>query len=146
MASYSPELLWECVKGSSSFIRKTNKQLRMPVMTAEPGNSCGLNSYKYSGLANKNVLDIAPVKKGTRETVILTTSSKKVSRGQRPASRLVKTGVRKQSKKALSALEKKLSGGYYRRDLLELAKVKYAKITKSFKKKKVVVKSRRSGK
>ena len=123
MASFSPELLWECVRGSSSFIRKNNKQLGTPVMSAEPGNLCGLNSFKYSGLANKKVLDIAPVKNGARETIILTTSSKKASRSQRPASMFVKTGVRKQLTKALSALDEKLSACYYRRDLLELAKV-----------------------
>eukprot|EP00409_Alexandrium_fundyense_P002614 CAMPEP_0185907322 /NCGR_PEP_ID=MMETSP0196C-20130402/6869_1 /TAXON_ID=2932 /ORGANISM="Alexandrium fundyense, Strain CCMP1719" /LENGTH=51 /DNA_ID=CAMNT_0028627259 /DNA_START=62 /DNA_END=213 /DNA_ORIENTATION=+ len=48
----SAALIWECVKDSSSFIRKCRNA---PVMTAEPGNLCGLNLFKYSGLAGKRV-------------------------------------------------------------------------------------------
>lgn len=39
-----------------------------------------------------------------------------------------------------------ISAGFYRRDLLDLAKAKYANVKTSFKKMKTVVKSRRAGK
>ena len=64
----------------------------------------------------------------------------------RPASLYVETGLSKKAGDASSSLDKVISAGFYRRDLLELAKAKYAKVKTSFKKKKVVVKSRRAGK
>ncbi|CAE7784905.1 rpl28 [Symbiodinium sp. KB8] len=60
----APDLLWECVKNSSSFIRK-NKNV--PTMTAEPGNLTGLNSFKYSGLAGKLVLGLDSKKVGKKD-------------------------------------------------------------------------------
>eukprot|EP00747_Dinoflagellata_sp_TGD_P161589 gnl/TRDRNA2_/TRDRNA2_178200_c0_seq1.p1 gnl/TRDRNA2_/TRDRNA2_178200_c0~~gnl/TRDRNA2_/TRDRNA2_178200_c0_seq1.p1 ORF type:complete len:141 (+),score=41.86 gnl/TRDRNA2_/TRDRNA2_178200_c0_seq1:84-506(+) len=136
----SPELIWECVKNSSSFIRKSPN---MPVMSAEPANLCGLNSFKYSGLAGK-AFDIAAVKTGKKETIVVSQSNKKGSRGYRPKSLLHKTGVNKASKKGLASLEKMMGARYYRRDLLALAKVKYGKVKTSLRKKKIAPKSRRS--
>jgi len=118
----------------------------MPVMTAEPGNLTGLNSFKYSGLANKQVLDVRPETSGKKESVVLVTRHAKGSRAARPSASLLKTGVKKQCKKGLAALTKATTGAFYRRDLADIAAVKYAKVLKSFKKKKVTVKSRRAGK
>jgi large subunit ribosomal protein L28e len=137
------DLIWMCVKKNSSFIRKSPN---MPVMTAEPGNLTGLNSYKFSGLASAQVLNVASVKTGSKESIILTTRNKKASRSARPARLYVENGINKQAKKGLQALDKVMDAGYYRRDLLDLAKIKYAKIKKSFKRKKMVVKSRRVSK
>merc|ERR1719375_3059997 len=131
-----------CVKKNSSFLRKSRD---MPVMTAEPGNLSGLNSYKFSGLASDKVLGLSPVISGKKESIVLTTRHAKGSRAARPGSAMVKTGIKKSAKKGLGQLEKTIDQGYYRRDLLELARVKYGKIKQSFKKKKVVVKSRRAG-
>lgn len=135
------DLIWMCVKKNSSFIRKSPN---MPVMSAEPGNLTGLNSYKFSGLASAQVLDLKPVTEGKKESIVMTTRHKKASRASRPGSMYIETGIKKQDKKGLAALEKAMGAGYYRRDLLDLAKVKYGKIKKSFKKKAVTVKSRRS--
>merc|ERR1719387_2559851 len=115
-------------------------------MTAEPGNLTGTNSYKFSGLASGQVLNLSPMKKGKKECIVLTTRHKKASRAARPGSMLLETGVNKQAKKGLAALDKVMDAGYYRRDLLDVAKSKYGKIKKSFKTKKLVVKSRRSAK
>eukprot|EP00427_Karlodinium_veneficum_P024755 CAMPEP_0169117974 /NCGR_PEP_ID=MMETSP1015-20121227/30749_1 /TAXON_ID=342587 /ORGANISM="Karlodinium micrum, Strain CCMP2283" /LENGTH=118 /DNA_ID=CAMNT_0009180703 /DNA_START=95 /DNA_END=451 /DNA_ORIENTATION=- len=118
----------------------------MPVMTAEAGNLTGMNSYKFSGLASAQVFDLSSSIKGKKETIVMTTRHKKTSRASRPGSMLLETGINKNSKKGLATLEKAMDAGFYRRDLMDLAKVKYGKITKSFKKKKVTIKSRRSGK
>eukprot|EP00427_Karlodinium_veneficum_P018865 CAMPEP_0169124724 /NCGR_PEP_ID=MMETSP1015-20121227/34478_1 /TAXON_ID=342587 /ORGANISM="Karlodinium micrum, Strain CCMP2283" /LENGTH=118 /DNA_ID=CAMNT_0009188161 /DNA_START=133 /DNA_END=489 /DNA_ORIENTATION=- len=118
----------------------------MPVMTAEPGNLTGMNSYKFSGLASAQVLDVSSKTAGKKESIILTTRHKKASRASRPGLRVLDTGLNKSDKKGLAALDKVMDAGFYRRDLLDLAKAKYAKIKSSFKKKKVVVKSRRSTK
>eukprot|EP00747_Dinoflagellata_sp_TGD_P161892 gnl/TRDRNA2_/TRDRNA2_178893_c0_seq1.p1 gnl/TRDRNA2_/TRDRNA2_178893_c0~~gnl/TRDRNA2_/TRDRNA2_178893_c0_seq1.p1 ORF type:complete len:142 (+),score=36.62 gnl/TRDRNA2_/TRDRNA2_178893_c0_seq1:74-499(+) len=134
------ELIWECVKDNSSFIRKSPN---MPVFSAESGNLCGLNSFKYSGLANKNVLNVSSQKTGKKETIVVTQSNKKSSRAYRPKSLFRTTGVNKASKKGLASLEKMTGARYYRRDLMALAKAKYVKIKTSLKKKKITVKSRR---
>lgn len=142
----SGDLIWEIVKNNSSFIRQPRRKNQgMPVFNAEPGNLMGLNSYKYSGLGGK-VLDVKAVKTGQKEKIILVTSNKKKSRSIRPASMFVETGLSKKAGDASSSLDKVVSAGFYRRDLLELAKAKYAKVKTSFKKKKLVVKSRRAGK
>jgi len=115
-------------------------------MTAEPGNLCALNSFKYSGLANKKVLDIKPVLKKPKESIVMTTSNTKRGAFKKPKALLLSTGLKKASKGGLEALDKKVAGGCYRRDLLEIAKQKYVKVKQSFKKKKAAVKSRRAAK
>merc|ERR1711957_931090 len=137
----APQLIWQCVRNNSSFIRKSPN---MPVMTAERGNLVGLNSLKFSGLANKNIFDIHPVIKGKKETISMTTRTKKRAGAARPNSRLIETGVTKNSKKAMAAISSLLETGLYRPDLLELAKTKYGKIRTSFKKKQTVKKWRRN--
>merc|ERR1719263_2428119 len=112
-------------------------------MTAEPGNLSGLNSYKFSGLIG-NTLGVSCEIKGKKESVLLTQSHKKASRQARPSAMSITTGLSKNFKKGVAALDKVLDAGYYRRDLLDLAKVKYTKVKQSFKKKKVTVKSRRA--
>eukprot|EP00928_Gymnodinium_smaydae_P011639 TRINITY_DN1426_c0_g3_i1.p2 TRINITY_DN1426_c0_g3~~TRINITY_DN1426_c0_g3_i1.p2 ORF type:complete len:144 (-),score=43.85 TRINITY_DN1426_c0_g3_i1:90-521(-) len=141
MAPVAPQLLWECVKKNNSFIRKS---ANMPVMSAEPGNLCGLSSFKFSGLVGGKTLGLGSEKKGNKESIVLRTSSKQGSRAARPSAMVVQSGVSKQASKATKALEKTLAAGFYRRDLLELAKTKYAKVKTSFNKKKLTIKSRRS--
>mmetsp|Transcript_15131 Transcript_15131/g.24093 ORF Transcript_15131/g.24093 Transcript_15131/m.24093 type:complete len:142 (+) Transcript_15131:89-514(+) len=139
----SADLLWQCVKKSSSFIR-TSKNA--PRMTAEPGNLCGVNSFKFSGLANTKVLGLESKIVGKKETIIMTTKSKKASRALRPGSLLQQTGIKKGPKKGIAQLKKAIEANFNRRDLAALALTKYNKIRQSFKKNKVAVKSRRSKK
>eukprot|EP00928_Gymnodinium_smaydae_P011640 TRINITY_DN1426_c0_g4_i1.p1 TRINITY_DN1426_c0_g4~~TRINITY_DN1426_c0_g4_i1.p1 ORF type:complete len:143 (-),score=42.31 TRINITY_DN1426_c0_g4_i1:71-499(-) len=139
----APALMWECVKKNNSFIRKSPN---MPVMSAERGNLCGLNSFKFSGLVGGHVLGLDSEKKGSKESIVLRTQSSKASNSARPGAAVVKTGVSKSAKKATAALEKALGARFYRRDLLDLAKTKYGKIRTSFRKKAVTVKSRRNKK
>merc|ERR1712186_307250 len=133
------ELIWECVKTNNSFIRKSRCSPGVPVLSADRGNLCGLNSFKYSGLANKNVLDVAPKLTGKKEAIVMTTRNKKDGKAFQPKRMILDTGLKKQSKKGLAAVAKVMDAGYYRRDLLDLATTKYAKVKRSFKKKKVVV-------
>merc|ERR1740129_1415920 len=139
----APSLIWELVKQNNSFMRKSKN---MPVLSAEKGNLCGLHSFKFSGLANRKVLDVSSTKTGDKETIIMTTSTAQQSRLRRPTNRLVKTGLKKQAAKGTAQITKALEAGYYRRDLAELAKSKYEKIKTSFKTKKIHVRSRRAPK
>ena len=146
MPAVAGSLLWECVKSNSSFIRKSRKTGGCPVMNAEPGNLMGLNSWKYSGLANRKVFDVKCDKGETKEKITVITTHKKDSRLRRPKNFYIEIGLNKNTKKALPTLEKMMKDGLYRKDLIELAKTKYAKVKKSFWKRKWVVKSRRARK
>merc|ERR1712087_1057336 len=70
----SSELVWQCIKGGNSFMRKG---LNNTYFSAEPGNLTGKHSYKFSAIANKKTVDL--VTDGT--TIVLTKASKKVMKG-----------------------------------------------------------------
>lgn len=138
----APDLMWEITKKNSSFIRKPIRTLPR-VWNAEPVNLLGIHSAKFSGLANTQALDVRPKKEGVKESIELIQSRAKASHAQKPVTRVCKKGLNKCPKKGLRQLDIELVGMNYRRDLLEVAREKYMKVQQSFKKKKVVVKSRR---
>eukprot|EP00438_Fugacium_kawagutii_P036005 Skav228971 [mRNA] locus=scaffold671:151563:152895:+ [translate_table: standard] len=117
----APDLLWQCVKNQSCFIQKRKN---FPVMTSEPGNLCGLNKFQYSGLASK------------KESIVLTTRSKRTSRMYRPGAVLVTTGIKKGKKKGPEQLKKIIGSTWNRPELLQMALKKYQKIKQSFRKRK----------
>merc|ERR1719191_1020474 len=106
----------------------------------------GLNSMKYSGLANSKVLGLSPVKNGKKEGIQLTRSSPKDENVFFPEKMTNTTGIHKFAKKGLAAIDKLMAAKLYRKDLISLTKDKYLKIKKSFKKRKATPKSRRSPK
>mmetsp|Transcript_24463 Transcript_24463/g.76929 ORF Transcript_24463/g.76929 Transcript_24463/m.76929 type:complete len:141 (+) Transcript_24463:109-531(+) len=128
----APALIWECTKKNSCMIRKSKNN---PTFSAEPGNLCGLHGFKYSSLANGKVLDVRPVVKGKKESIVVITKSHRFTRAFRPKQYMTTTGLKKNSKKGLETLTKLVASTGNRRDLLELAKKKYMKVKMSFKKK-----------
>ena len=79
----SSELLWGIVKDNSSFLVKRRQTGRCvsgnkgPQFTTEPGNVAGINSYKYSGLANAKAVGLSA---GASGGAVLTTKTRKSSR------------------------------------------------------------------
>merc|ERR1711972_386397 len=79
MANVSPDLLWPIVRDTSCFVvtQKVAGRSRMgkagPRFTKEPNNLTGVNSFKYSGLANAKTIDIAPT---ADRGCVLTTKSR----------------------------------------------------------------------
>merc|ERR1711924_564529 len=128
---YSAALLWECTKKDSCFLRKPSTP-NQPWMSADPQNLTGVNSFKFSGLTGGKVLGLSTVKKGAKESIVLSTAGKKALK---PKVRMVETGLAKSTKKGLAALESAVAGKFYRKDLLQLAQAKYVKIKTSLKKK-----------
>jgi len=122
------DLIWTLVRDNSSFLKK---QKNLPIFTSEPSNLTGLNSFKYSGLANKKAAGIKVVKNGQKDNVIL---SQKVGY---MGKNTLKTGIKKCAKKGSAQLAALLSKGGYRRDLIKAATQKYSAVLKSFKKAKV---------
>merc|ERR1711900_128610 len=117
----SPDLIWALVRNNNCFIKK---QKNMPVFSSEKNNLAGLNTFKYSGLANNKNANVAMDKNSARVLPYLTKSTKR--------SKTAQFGVSRCPKKGEAALRKQLLG--YRRDLTEAAVLKYKKVLKSFKK------------
>lgn len=141
----APGLIWECIKGGNSFMRKPNKELKRH-FSAEPGNLLSVHAQRFSGIASDQVIDVVGTKDGAKESIELLQSHSKSSRHRRPGSRVVKTGLNKCPAKGLEQIEVELEDKLYQKSMKGLAFEKYAKIQQSYKKKKPVVKSRRAKK
>ena len=99
----------------------------------------GLNTFKFSGLANAKAVGLAGAKsKDGKESIVLTRTSKDLSKTGRATKTI---GVAKGQKKAAKNMAAALA--LHRRDLTTLAMAKYKKIKASFKKTKIQTKSAR---
>ena len=82
MANCSPDVIWSVVKDTGCHVLKRkvsgkSQQGKAGVhLTLEPNNLTGINSFKYSGLANAKTVGIEPTEKG----IVLTTKSRKSDR------------------------------------------------------------------
>eukprot|EP00930_Biecheleria_cincta_P013219 TRINITY_DN11906_c0_g1_i1.p1 TRINITY_DN11906_c0_g1~~TRINITY_DN11906_c0_g1_i1.p1 ORF type:complete len:327 (-),score=62.12 TRINITY_DN11906_c0_g1_i1:100-1005(-) len=142
-ANAGADLLWQCMRKNSCFARKGPHG---KVFSAEPANLMSFHSFQYSGLANPDALDVRPVTKGAKESIELVQSHPKDSKRQSPASMLISTGLHKCVKRGLKRLDREVLGASYRPGLYGLARQKYLRVQRSFKKKKPQVKSRRAKK
>mmetsp|Transcript_3063 Transcript_3063/g.5028 ORF Transcript_3063/g.5028 Transcript_3063/m.5028 type:complete len:145 (-) Transcript_3063:45-479(-) len=130
----APGLLWECVKDKSCFLIKRKNT---PTMTKEPANLTALNKFRFSGLAQRKVLNVKPVVTGKKEKIMLVQRQKKPLKVCKPSASFIETGLNKNDTKGLAGLDTAISKSFYRTDLLDLAKAKYMKLKTSFKKKKL---------
>mmetsp|Transcript_31664 Transcript_31664/g.62194 ORF Transcript_31664/g.62194 Transcript_31664/m.62194 type:complete len:145 (+) Transcript_31664:70-504(+) len=130
MPFVSSELVWQCVKKNNAFIRKGRY---CPTFSAEPGNILGLHKESYSGIANAKSVDVTPVIEGKKTSIMLVTKGKNT---MKPNKMFLRRGLSKCTTKGVDALEKNIDSLFYRRDLLNLAKLKYKKVRISYKKNK----------
>lgn len=140
--AFGPDLIWQCIRGNNSFMRKAPVGIKGR-MSADPGNLTGKHSFKYSGVANTEPVGMECVKVGKKENIMLTKGRYKLEHQFHPEKRTFQTGISKCAKRGLEALDKQLGKKLYRRDLLSDAKEKYLKVKKSLKKKKKPAHSRR---
>jgi len=139
MANVSPDLLWGMVKDSSCFLKKKKISGRSGMgktgiqFTSEPNNIKGINSFKFSGLANTKAVGItaAPDNKG----IVLTKKITKADRARKPSKMLVKTTLSKGFRRVAKAIKAETEGSYYRADLTSAALAKWSLIYASQKKK-----------
>jgi len=113
----SSELIWECIKGGNSFMRKG---LNGTILSSEPGNLTSKHSYKFSGIANKKTVDLV-----TDGSDIVLTKNRTKKNGKS------KTTFKKtnQSRKIMKSVGKEVSG--YRKDLADIATRRASSLTKS---------------
>merc|ERR1712137_1154774 len=125
----SADLQWMLLKNNSSFLVKKNGT----TFTSEPNNLMNLNTYKFSGLANKKTVGVA-VKDGKIEVSLKKT---KGDAARRPASSFARSQLNSHMSnktcKAAESLTKLTSGQHYRSDLTKFAVARYHALYRSLK-------------
>mmetsp|Transcript_21379 Transcript_21379/g.46424 ORF Transcript_21379/g.46424 Transcript_21379/m.46424 type:complete len:190 (+) Transcript_21379:106-675(+) len=134
-----PALLWQCVSRNHAFLRLNASSFgprgSARAFSADPGNLIGKHCPRYLSLATDQVLDVRPVKSGIKEGVRLVQSSVQVAKSQHsPASFTTTSGLSKCRRKGVLRLERELNMKGYKRPLLRLARAKYLKVLRTFKK------------
>merc|ERR1712094_931 len=85
----SSDLLWQITRNNSSFLVKRNGL----ELTSEPGNLMNKNSFKFSGIANLETVDVADNEKG------ITFSRKNKANTSKPARNVVSMDLKKDLRK-----------------------------------------------
>jgi len=131
MANVSADLLWPIVRDTSCFLI-TQKQAGRSKMgkagarfTTEPNNLTGLNSYKYSGLANEKTIDIVPT---ADRGCVLTTKSRSDKRKIAPKSLMNKVTLTRDFRRVANTIVKETCANGYRPDLKKAALAKWSLI------------------
>merc|ERR1711939_299622 len=85
----SSDLLWQITRNNSSFLVKRNGLQ----LSSEPGNLMNKNSFKFSGIANLETVDVADNEKG------ITFSRKNKANTSKPARNVVSMDLKKDLRK-----------------------------------------------
>lgn len=130
MATVPGQLIWEMVKKNNCFLVKEFGRGNAGVQfSKEPNNLFNLNSYKYSGLANRKTVMIQPGGKDL-SVVLGTTKTKKQNK---PAAMLHKSVMRKEFPRMAKAVTNQVSDNYYRPDLKKAALARLSAVHRSLK-------------
>merc|ERR1712060_537670 len=131
MANVSAELLWPIVRDTSCFIKsqKQTGRSRMGKMgarfTTEPNNLTGINSFKYSGLANEKTISIVPA---ADKGCVLTTKSRSDKRKIAPKKLLNSVTLTRDFRRVANTIVKETCSNGYRADLKKAALAKWSLI------------------
>ncbi|KAJ7553744.1 hypothetical protein O6H91_06G110800 [Diphasiastrum complanatum] len=124
----SPDLLWQLVKKNNKFLVKRNGNSNASVQfSKEPNNLYNLNTFKFSGLANKKTVLISPAGEGL--DVVLGTS--KTKKGNKPANSINKSVMRRDFRKMAKAVTNQVVDNWYRPDLKAAALARLSAVHKS---------------
>ncbi|KAM3712931.1 hypothetical protein ACB098_01G218800 [Castanea mollissima] len=130
MATVPGQLIWEMVKKNNCFLVKEFGRGNAGVQfSKEPNNLFNLNSYKFSGLANRKTVTIQPGGKDL-SVVLGTTKTKKQNK---PAALLHKSVMRKEFPRMAKAVTNQVSDNYYRPDLKKAALARLSAVHRSLK-------------
>ena len=118
--SASPDLLWLLVRNNSSFLVKRDGA----EFTSEPGNLTNLNTFKFSGLANRKAVDVSIVK----NKVTIGLKKSKASKSRSPAKAWATSVLSRATPRAgqiPASIRKITAGSFYRPDLARFAIARY---------------------
>jgi len=120
-AMASSDLLWALTKKQNAFLVKRNGLQ----LTSEPNNVMGVNSFKYSGLANAETVGVEDNTRG------ITLKLKNKKNAMNPKRNIVKSDLKKDFRKVAQTIKNKTEGKFYRKDLTAPALARWYKIWKS---------------
>merc|ERR1711918_44622 len=86
-------------------------EAQWPAASSEPGNIMNKNSFKYSGLANLESVDVQDNTKG------ISFSRKNKATGSKPKRNLVTVDLKKGFRQVAQTIKSKTEGANYRKDL-----------------------------
>ncbi|KAL3900491.1 MAG: hypothetical protein SGPRY_012453, partial [Prymnesium sp.] len=121
MANVSPDLIWGVVKDTNCFLMKKKIAGRSGMGKAgahfskEPGNLKGVNSFKYSGIANAKTVGIAPG--ANNKGIVFTKKIGKADRARKPSKMYSETNLTKDFRRVAKAIKAETEGANYRPDL-----------------------------
>ncbi|CAF1070817.1 unnamed protein product [Adineta ricciae] len=105
----SSHVQWMVIRNSSSFLQKR----KLGTLTTEPNNLKNRNNFRFNGLIHPKVVGVEAVKDG-KGVVFSTGSTKSV---QKPAKRLRKVKLAKDSRRTLTSIRRTIRKQRYRKDL-----------------------------
>ncbi|XP_058074010.1 large ribosomal subunit protein eL28y-like [Magnolia sinica] len=139
MASIPGDLIWEIVKKNNSFlVKQFGNSTAMVQFSKERNNLYNVNSFKYSGLANKKTVLIQPAGKDL-SVVLATTKTKKQNR---PANLYHRSVMKKEFRQMAKAVVNQVSDNYYRPDLKNSSLARLSAVRRSLQVAKSGVKKR----
>ncbi|ESW22538.1 hypothetical protein PHAVU_005G161300 [Phaseolus vulgaris] len=139
MTTVPGQLIWEIVKKNNSFlVKEFGNGTQSVQFSREPNNLYNLNTYKYSGLANKKTVTIQAA--GKDQSVVLATT--KTKKQNKPASLLHKSVMKKEFRRMAKAVQNQVADNYYRPDLKKAALARLSAVNRSLKVAKSGVKKR----
>merc|ERR1711977_80686 len=117
----SSDLLWALTKKNNAFLVKRNRLQ----LSSEPGNLMNKNSFKYSGLANTEAVDVQDNTKG------ISFSKKNSKNKSMPKRNLVTVDLKKGFRQVAQTIQNKTGGANYRKGLTKPALARWYKVWKS---------------
>uniref|UniRef100_A0A1D1ZMD1 60S ribosomal protein L28 n=1 Tax=Anthurium amnicola TaxID=1678845 RepID=A0A1D1ZMD1_9ARAE len=126
----SDDLIWQLLKSRSSFLVKRNGA----EFNSEPNNLTNLNSFKYSGLANKKAIGITTGPNNRGVTVV----TKKTNVAYyKPAKAINKVTLSKGIRRSAKSFTAQFTKSHYRPDLRKAALARISAVYQSQKPAKV---------
>jgi large subunit ribosomal protein L28e len=149
----SDALIWNIVRNNNCFLRKQGSTKRVGAVqfSAEPGNVMSVSSFKYSGIANTNTVDVSAVVTGAagakRDKIAITTRTS----SRNPKKSSTSTGVAcckivkgKFVTPVTAACKATAGSRYYRADLTSAVAAKYQRLSTGTRAKKGAIKKSRN--
>ncbi|RIA98543.1 ribosomal L28e/Mak16 [Glomus cerebriforme] len=133
----SDDLTWLLIKNRSSFLVKRNGA----EFNSEPNNLTNLNSFKYSGLANKKAIGVKDGPTNYKGVTVVTKKTNVAS--YKPAKSINKVILTKGVRKSAKSFTSQFTKSHYRPDLRKAALARISAIYQS--QKPVKVHARKTG-
>ena len=118
MVAIPDSLCWELTRRNTAFIKKKNGRTARSgaiVFSVEKGNVKSLNKFKYSGIANSKVADVAFAGDDNNKAALITRTASKCH--TQPKKAYVSTPINKDFRRVEKIIKGQTTNNHYRADL-----------------------------